>query len=129
MKRREAGFTIVELVVTITLITIVAGSITELFVSTQRVQLQTSYLDTASHAAQTEIESLRNSSYNNLTPGVNIDFTSSLPSNLPSGTGTVVVTQPSDGLRRVDVTVTYRYTNVTKTVELSSLIGVIGITK
>ncbi len=129
MKRIEAGFTIVELVVTITLITIVAGSITQLFVSIQRVQLQTSYLDTASHAAQTEIESLRNSSYNNLTPGTNIDFSSSLPSNLPDKTGTVVVTQPSDGLRRVDVTVTYRYINVTRSVELSSLIGVIGITK
>lgn len=129
MSRNEAGFTIVELVVTIALITIVAGSITELFVSLQRIQLQTSYLNSASHAAQTEIESLRNSSYNSLTPGQNIDFSNSLPSTLPDKTGTVVVTQPADGLRRVDVTVTYRYVNVTRSVELSSLIGVIGITK
>jgi prepilin-type N-terminal cleavage/methylation domain-containing protein len=129
MKQQTAGFTIVELVVTIALITIVAGSITQLFVSVQRIQLQTGYLDTASHAAQTEIESLRNSSYNSLTPGQNIDFSSSLPTSLPNRTGTVAVSQPADGLRRVDVTVTYRYTTVTKTVQLSSLIGVIGITK
>jgi prepilin-type N-terminal cleavage/methylation domain-containing protein len=127
--RPQAGFTLVELVVTITLITIVAGSITQLFVSVQRVQLQTAYQDTAGHAAQTEIETLRNSSYNSLTPGQNIDFTSSLPSNLPDKSGTVVVSQPADGLRRVDVTVSYRYLNATRSVQLSSLIGVIGITK
>jgi prepilin-type N-terminal cleavage/methylation domain-containing protein len=127
--RQQAGFTLVELVVTITLITIVAGSITQLFVSVQRVQLQTSYQDTASHAAQTEIETLRNSSYNNLTPGQNIDFSSSLPSSLPNKVGTVAVSQPADGLRRVDVTVSYRYITTTRSVQLSSLIGVIGITK
>ena len=125
----QSGFTLVELVVTITLITIVAGSITQLFVSVQRIQLQTSYQDIASHAAQTEIETLRNSSYNNLTPGQNIDFSTSLPSTLPNKVGTVAVSQPADGLRRVDVSVSYRYINATRSIQLSSLIGVIGITK
>jgi len=73
---------------------------------------------------------LRNSNYNSLTIGQNINFSSSLPTMLPGPrTGTVVVTQPMSGLVRVDVTVAYSDHGISRQVELSSLIGVIGISQ
>lgn len=118
------------MLITIVVLGIAIAGIATLYYQMQSLQNDSRYLDLATRAAQTEIEVLRNNSYNSLTPGQNINFTSSLPSGLPSGsTGTVVVSQPADGLRRVDVSVDYSASGNAKTVELSSTIGVIGIGK
>lgn len=122
------GFTLVELLVTILVIGVIFVGLSNIFVSIQRTQVQTSYLDNATRAAQRQVESLRNSNYNNLVAGQTINFTSSLPDTLPTGsTGTVLITEPTPGLKRVDVTVSYTYGGDTRDVSLSSLIGVIGI--
>lgn len=126
--RNTQGFTLVELLVTIIVIGVVFSGLSSIFIGVQRAQVQTNYLESATRAAQTQIESLRNINYNNLTPGVDIDFSNDLPETLPSNsTGNVVVSEPATGLRRVDVTVTYEYGGENKDVVLSSLIGVIGI--
>lgn len=128
IKKSESGFTLVELLVTVIVIGLIFGGLTNIFISIQRIQIQTSYLESATRAGQREIESLRNRNYNNLVAGEDIDFTSSLPTTLPSGsTGIVVVSEPTPGIKRVDVTVSYQYEGEIKQVELSSLIGVIGI--
>jgi len=131
MKRnKQSGFTLVELMITILVLGIVMTSVVTLFVNIQQAQIHTRYLETATYAAQTQIESLRTINYNNLTPGQTINFTSSLPSSLPQGsTGTVAVSEPLAGLKRVDVSVTYTYKGKTRTISLSSLIGVLGITQ
>lgn len=130
MKSLEAGFTIVELLVAIAIIGITVGSLTSMFISIRNVQQQTVYADTATRAAQREIETLRNDNYSSLTPGQTIDFTSQLPSDMPPGSsGSVKVSQPATDLRRVDVTVTYKSDGNQRNITLSSLIGVIGITQ
>ena len=122
------GFTLVELLVTIIVIGVVFAGLSNIFISIQRSQVQTQYLESATRAAQREVESLRNSNYNNLPAGQTVNFSTSLPDSLPSGsTGSVAITEPSPGLKRVDVTVTYTYGGDTRNVTLSSLIGVIGI--
>lgn len=124
------GFTIPELVVTIVFIGFAFLGITTLYLSSQRIQENTSWLQSATRAGETEIESLRNDDYASLTVGQNIDFSSQLPATLPAPrTGTVVVTEPLSGLKRVDVTITYRDHDATRTVQLTSLIGVIGISQ
>ncbi len=129
-QQREVGFTIVELVVTIVVIGIIGGSISMLFISTQRIQARTSRLEAATRAAHRQVEVLRNRNYNMLTPGEPIDFTDELPDSLPAGkTGTVTVSEPVPGLRRVDVTVAYPEGDNTKEIKLSSTIGIIGITQ
>lgn len=124
----QVGFTLVELMIAIIVLAIAVTGIGSLYYRMQIAEVQSQHLDLATRAASTEIEVLRNNSYNSLTPGTNIDFTSSLPAALPHDkTGTVAVSQPTDGLRRVDVTVSYTDFGKPETVELSSDIGVIGI--
>lgn len=128
MIKQRDGFTLVELLVTIIVIGLVFAGLSNIFISIQRAQVQTSYLESATRAAQRQVESLRNSNYNSLVVGENINFSDSLPDTLPSNsTGNVVVTEPSPGLKRVEVTVSYTYGGDSRDVTLSSLIGVIGI--
>ena len=130
MNKDKTGFTIVELIVAIMVLGIVIASLSSLFLGIQRTQTQASYKESATRAAQRQIESLRNNNYNSLAVGTDIPFTEELSPKLPSGsTGNVVVTEPSAGLKRVDVTVTYPDKDKQHKVVLSSLIGVIGITQ
>lgn len=127
-RNREAGFTLVELLVSIAVISIAGIGIAMLFYTVQYTQRQAVHRDTANRAAQRQIELLRNSSYNNLEDGQTIDFTADLPDILPGDkSGRVAVSEPSEGLKRVDVTVTYYDQGNKREVQMSSLIGVIGI--
>lgn len=128
MKGRDTGFTIVELLVTTVVAGLIIIAVTTLFITIERTQRSTQLLETATRAGEQQIESLRNSNYGALTPGETITFTNNLPSRLPSPrTGTVVVSEPTTGVRRVDVTISYKDGNKQKQVRLSSLIGQLGI--
>lgn len=130
MKLATDGFTLIELLITIVVLGLTIGGINSVFLSIQDLQRQSTYVDSATRAAQREIEQLRNNNYASLTPGQSINFASLLPANLPGPkTATAVVSQPTTDLRRVDATVTYMAGGKQRTVILSSLIGVIGITQ
>ena len=123
-----SGFTVVELVLTIVAFSFIATGIAGIFLTIQSVQRQTAYLQSATRAANDEVESLRNNNYNQLIAGTNLTFAP--PTNIPSpSSGNVSISEPIPGIKRVDVTVTYTDHGATKQVEMSSLIGVIGISK
>lgn len=128
MGKQQAGFTIVELIVAVTMTGLMILGIANLYIMIETTQHKTYNLELATRAGERQIESLRNSQYNTLDPGVDIDFTSDLPADLPSPkSGIVSVTEPAQGLRRVDLTITYKDGSSTRTVKQSSLIGIIGI--
>lgn len=130
MKHSRDGFTISEIIVTIIVTGIIVAALSSLFVGISRSQTQANYKESATRAAQRQIESLRNNNYGSLVVGQDINFTNELSPKLPLGsTGTVVVSNAADDLKRVDVTVTYPDGSKTHKVVLSSLIGVIGITQ
>lgn len=128
IQHKESGFTIPELIITIIFLGMVAIVISMLFITIGNVQGRTARLESATHAAQTKIESLRNNNYTQLTDPT-INFTDELPDDLPNATGTVTISEPTPGLKRADVVVSYRDNNVQREVRMSSLIGVIGISQ
>ena len=127
--KANSGFTIIELIISIVVFGFVAAGLAEVFTSVTDVQRNTNYLQLATTAAQTEVESLRNNNYDQLQNGT-INFTSQLPSNLPGPhSGTVIVSSPFTDIKRVDVTVSYNQDGLTENIELSSFIGIIGISQ
>lgn len=126
----RAGFGLVEIVLAIALLGGLSLALTGMFQGILHIQSSATYQKSATLAAQRQIESLRNSNYNDLVTGSTITFTGDLPTNLPSPkTGTVSVTEPVSGLKRVDVTVSYKHGTATKQVKVSSMIGIVGITQ
>ena len=126
--RDSHGFTIIELLVTMVVTGIMVLGITQMFALIGSTQRENNQLEAATRAGQTEIESLRNLNYVNLVAGNTVDFTSQLPSTVPSPrSGTVAISEPTDGVKRVDVTITYHDGGHAHTVMLSSLIGALGI--
>lgn len=124
----QKGFTLIELLLTIIVLGIAIASLGGMYYAMQATQTQSAHYDLAVRAARTEIEELRNNGYDSLTAGSTINFTSSLPPGLPpNATGTVNVSSPMHGLRRVDVSVVYTDFGQQQTVTLSSDIGVIGL--
>lgn len=125
---KDSGFTLVELIVTISIFGLLIIGIANLYMTIESTQRKSYHLEIATRAGEKQIESLRNIQYGSLEPDTTIDFTSDLPEDLPDPkTGTVAISEPEDGIRRVDVTITYKDTNGIKTVKQSSLIGALGI--
>lgn len=128
LNSEEHGFTLIELLITMLVLGIVITSMAGMYYLMQVTETKSAHYDLAVRAARTEIETLRNDGYTALTPGGSINFSSSLPSQLPSSkSGTVAVSEPMPGLRKVDVTVTYSDLGQQQTVILSSDIGIIGL--
>jgi len=127
---KQNGFTLIELLVTIVLLGIIATSLSSLFLTIQQTQLRTNYAESANRSGIRQIELLRNNNYNSLVPGETIDFTDELPNTLPRDRSAVAqISEPMPGIRRVDVSISYSFNNQTQNVQLSSLIGIIGITQ
>lgn len=129
-KLGNTGFTLIELIVTITIMGILVVGLVNLYMTIEASQRKSYHLELATRAGDRQIESLRNAQYTSLTPGEDIDFTDTLPEDLPAPrSGIVKVSEPSLGLRRVDVSITYKDGSKNRTVKQSSLIGVIGISQ
>lgn len=128
LHRQQTGFTLVELIVATAMVGVMVIGITNLFIAVDTTQRRTQRLEAATRAGEQQIESLRNAHYNSLTPGSSLDFTAELPGELDEPrSGIVEVTEPNEGIRRLDVRVTFRDGNADREVNLSAVIGNIGI--
>lgn len=123
MINKKAGFTLAELMVVITVFGIGILLLSRLIASIQYAQQNTTYLEEATRAAKTELESIRNSRFDSIADGA--DFSSSLPSTLPADSeGVVKVTRPATApsSKRVEVIVTYKIGGLDKQVAITAYI-------
>lgn len=127
--QKHSGFSIIEIAITVAVIGMMIIGLSNLMVAIGGIQRQSDNLSVATRLAEAKIESLRNNQYNTLVNGT-IDFSDELPQRLAAPrSGTVSVSEPSPGLKRLDIDVSYRENSRTKTVRLSAIIGNIGISQ
>jgi prepilin-type N-terminal cleavage/methylation domain-containing protein len=125
---RPNGFTLIEIVVATALAGLMVISVANLFIITGDAQRQSQRLETATHAGELKIESLRNKHYNSLEPGTTIDFTDELPPELNEPrSAQVEISEPQPGLRRLDLHISYYDGTRKRGVDLSTVIGNVGI--
>jgi prepilin-type N-terminal cleavage/methylation domain-containing protein len=128
IKNRQGGFTLIELIVAISLMGLIIVGLTNLYITVETLQRKSYHLEIATRAGEKQIESLRNSQYGALVPDTTLDFSADLPAELPDPkSASFYVSEPELGLRRVDITISYKDGGGTKTVKQSSFIGIIGI--
>ena len=109
-EKRQQGFTLIEVLITIVVLALGMSTLVTLFTSIQSAQRNAFYMSLATHAARTEIERLRTTDYNTIQANGTYPF-SQLPSGLPPGsTGTITVSTPANATtsKQVNATVTYR---------------------
>jgi len=121
--------------IAVVVLTTCALSIATIFNNINSLQIDSDRYAEASALAEQKIEDLRNSHYNELettnppdedSDNDPIDFSDEL-TNFPDGEGTIKISEPATNLRRVDVTISYDNAGKTETVQMSSVIGALGI--
>lgn len=132
IKQVESGFTIVEIIVAITVAGFVTLGLSVMVTNLNVVSDRTRDLVTATSAAENKYEDLRNSTYLALSDGT-IDFTSELPTTLAEprqATYTIAdstLTDISAAVKEVDVTIVYNSHGKTETLRFKEFIGELGV--
>jgi prepilin-type N-terminal cleavage/methylation domain-containing protein len=129
---KEAGFSLIEVLVASVVITIIFTSILSLFTTLRQVNARAHNLTLATQLVQREMETFRNTPYTNIAVGT-VDFSNLLtPYKTMANpkTGTVTITQSSmTGVKQVDIKVQYTEHKSLKTVQTTTLIYENGINK
>ncbi|MEX0934256.1 MAG: prepilin-type N-terminal cleavage/methylation domain-containing protein [Candidatus Saccharimonadales bacterium] len=128
--KSQSGFTLVELLVAMSIFSLITVGIFQLFIAIDSMQRRTQRIEVATRAAEAKIESLRNNHYNSLEPDTTIVFTDELPDELPEPRSAEVnITEETPGLKQLEVTITYAQRPQDKTIVLTGVMGSIGISQ
>lgn len=126
MNRKEGGFTIVEMLVTLALFAILIPALT-LGVSTlTQLNNKSRDLTLISIIAENKIESLRSIGYNSIPVG-STDFTSELPAELASPKTANYTITDGEGIKTIDVTITYSDYKKVRTIVYKSIVSETGV--
>jgi prepilin-type N-terminal cleavage/methylation domain-containing protein len=126
-EKTSAGFTIVELLVTIALSGIIIGSLSQVVTTYLHLSQRGRYLNLANSYAEAKVETLRNQGYGSLNPGTT-NLSSELPSQLPpTRSASMVISSPSGGIKQVDVTVTYTDQGQSNSYGYTTYVGELGV--
>lgn len=126
MENKQRGFTLVEMLVSLTLFAILIPALT-LGVSTlTQLNNRARDLTLISIVAENKIESLRSVGYNSVAVGTT-DFSNELPQELASPKSASFTVTQNAGTKTIDVTVSYTDYRRLSTIRYKSLISETGV--
>ncbi len=125
----QTGFTLIEVLVTVTFIAIASAAIIEIFISVERLNRQARNYTIVTQLAQQKVESYRNLAFGNIPASE--DFTTSLPGNLGSPKSATTsfedLTPAKSGLKQLNIAIYYTEGNTRKDIQVTTLITERGI--
>lgn len=123
----QQGFSIVELVVAIVVGVLLILSMNFIVHNYIHLGQRGRNLTTANAYVESKIEALRNTGYNGLNIG-STDLTGDLPSQLtPPKSGSLQISQPQDGLKQIDISVTFNDDGNSRTYTYKTYVGELGV--
>jgi type II secretory pathway pseudopilin PulG len=129
MRINQKGFTLIEVVLTAAFIGTAIAGIGTLLSNVYRINQRSQNLAAATQAAQSKLEDYRNTPFTSI-PIMTVDFSTGLPAQLPSPkTGTVTITLVEDGLKQVEVDITFREGQTDRNVKVTTYVTSRGINK
>ena len=127
LKTVESGFTIVELMVAIVVSGVVISSLSQVVTSNLHLSQRGRFLSLANAYVEAKVEGVRNNGYNALPTGTT-SLKSEMPSGLPSNkNGTMTVTSPQAGIKKVDITVSYTDQGKPYSFSYTTYLGELGV--
>lgn len=126
-KHKQAGFTIVELLIAIAVVGILVPTLAGLINTMNRLNDRSKDLTIVNSTAENKIEALRSIGYTGVNNG-SYTFTNELPATLSSPKSAVyTVSTPNAGMRQVDLVITFNDHGSTQTVNYRTYIGELGV--
>lgn len=127
MKKRESGFTVVELLITIGMCGVIVPALALGLLSLTVYNNRARDLALVNMLAQSKMEVIRSAGYNSLTDGV-VNFSSELPNTLTGPkTATYTVSSQAANIKKVSIAITYKDYRVDRTITYESLISELGL--
>lgn len=126
MRKKEGGFTILELVITIALIGIIIPSVYLAINSLLIINKRSRNISLTNIAAENKVESLRSIGYNNIPTG-NSTFTNELPSELSKPNSATLNVINSNGKKVIDINISFKDYNKQRLVQYKTIIGETGV--
>jgi prepilin-type N-terminal cleavage/methylation domain-containing protein len=120
---KQSGYTIIELLIALFIVG-VSLTVYQVSLNTATLNKQAKYEDIGLRIASSKIEELRATAYASLPSSGS--FSHTLLSTLPSGAGTIAVSDYNAETKEIMVAVTWQLGSRTKTVSLQTLITEIG---
>lgn len=125
--RKSDGFTIVELLVTIAVFGLIVPALTTGVNNLLVLSNRTRDLTLANILAENKAELLRSRGFNSLSLGT-VSFTNELPDELSSPkSATYTITSPSLGLVEIDINISYRDYNQTRSLQYKTMVSELGV--
>ncbi len=119
-KRKVGGFTLIEVMLSMLVLTFSALIFAAAFPTSQISRTKAVHMSYAMGLAQQVIEDKRSAGYSNVLPCTE----TSIPALLPGAQQTTTITQTDDNIRKIDVTITWGgYRMVGGTVHLATFIS------
>ncbi|HEY5549986.1 MAG TPA: prepilin-type N-terminal cleavage/methylation domain-containing protein [Candidatus Saccharimonadales bacterium] len=125
--KNEKGFTIVELIVSMIVGAIMIGSAILILTSGERLGQKHRDLVVANAFVEQKVEALRSTGFLGLADGTT-SIASEMPTELNSPrSGSLQVSTPSDGLKKIDISITYNESGTTRSYTYTTYIGELGV--
>lgn len=128
--RQESGFTLIEFIVASTLLAVIVIAVAVTLDNVKAINFSANNLTIATEAAQQQLELYRNTPYNQIAVGAQ-DISSSLsayPSLKSPRSASATVTQVNpDGIKQIDIAITYTGAGGTKRVQVSTQVASKGL--
>lgn len=127
MGARSRGFTIVELLVTMVVGGLLAGSVTLFLTLHTHIAQRGRDVSVTNSFAENKIESLRSAGFLSLSNGTS-DITSQLPAELKAPrSASLTISDESTSIKQVDLSVTYNDQGHARTFTYTTFIGELGV--
>jgi prepilin-type N-terminal cleavage/methylation domain-containing protein len=123
----QEGFTLIELLMTILVGSILIGSFTVLIANHSHLSQRGRDLTVANSYIENKVEEVRSKGYSALNDGTT-NLTGELPGELNNPkTGSLQVSSPSVGLKKVTATITYNDQGTAQTYSYTTYVGELGV--
>lgn len=125
--KSQAGFTIIEVLIVISLFAILIPSLSVGITNLTAVNNRARDLSVVNMVAQNKIEQLRSMGYNSIPPGTT-SFTAELPATLSQPkSASYTVDNSVNGIKQITIDISYRDYQQTKAITYRSIISEIGV--
>lgn len=127
IRRNQKGFSIIELILAIVVGAVFIASMDVIVSDYVHLGQHSRNLILANSYAEGKVEALRSIGYNGLNPGTT-DLSSELPTQLQSPrSGTMTIGTPQNGLKQIDLSISYTDQGSSRTYTYRTYIGELGV--